>query len=161
MLRMESTAFLWRGVVAMALGIVAIAWPGITVSALIVLFAIYVFCDAIGHFQHAAASDRSTPVAGHVALALLDIAAGIVALAWPAITVFVLTIWLGIWAVATGVVELGAAFATPSRRGFRIGMVLVASRPEARRMWASAGQRSSIGSNPIQPSLSSQASAQG
>ena len=40
MLRSESTSFLLRGFVAVALGIVAIAWPGVTVSALIVLFAI-------------------------------------------------------------------------------------------------------------------------
>jgi len=125
MLRTESTGFLWRGLVAVALGIATIAWPGITVRTLVALFAIYVFCDAVGHFQHAAASDRTSPAAGHVALALLDIAAGVVALAWPAITVFVLTIWLGVWAVVTGVVEIGAAFATSHGRGFRIGMAIV------------------------------------
>ncbi|ADP78134.1 HdeD family acid-resistance protein [Pseudofrankia inefficax] len=125
MLRSESTSFLLRGAVAVALGIVAIAWPGVTVSALIVLFAIYVFCDAIGHFHRATASDRSGSAAGSIALGVLDIAAGVVALVWPAMTVFVLTIWLGVWAVVTGVVEVGAAFTMPARRGVRTGMVLV------------------------------------
>jgi uncharacterized membrane protein HdeD (DUF308 family) len=125
MLRTESTSFLWRGVLAVALGIVAIAWPKITVSALIVLFAIYVFLDAVGQFQRAAAADRSGPVASHVAIALLDIAAGVVALVWPAITVFVLTVWVAAWAIVTGLVEIGAAFATQRRLGVRAGMVLL------------------------------------
>ncbi|WP_045876870.1 DUF308 domain-containing protein [Pseudofrankia sp. DC12] len=125
MLRSESTSFLLRGFVAVALGIVAIAWPGVTVSALIVLFAIYVFCDAIGHFHRAFAHDRAGPAAGSIALGLLDVAAGVVALVWPAMTVFVLTVWLGVWAVVTGVVEVGAAFAAPVRRGVRTGMVVV------------------------------------
>jgi uncharacterized membrane protein HdeD (DUF308 family) len=125
MLRSESTSFLLRGALAVALGIVAIAWPGVTVSALVVIFAIYVFCDAIAQFHRAFTTDRTGSAAGGIALALLDILAGVVALAWPAITVFVLTIWLGVWAVVTGVIEIGAAFAAPARRGVRVGTMLV------------------------------------
>jgi uncharacterized membrane protein HdeD (DUF308 family) len=115
---------MWRGTLAIAIGIVAIVWPSVTVSVLVALFAIYVFCDAVGHFYRAYASERGGTTAGHVTIGLLDVAAGVVALVWPTITLFVLAIWLAAWAVVTGVIEIGAAFTVPARRGIRTSMGL-------------------------------------
>ncbi|MDT3443994.1 MULTISPECIES: HdeD family acid-resistance protein [unclassified Pseudofrankia] len=125
MVRSESTSLLVRGTVAVILGIFAIAWPSITIATLVALFAIYVFCDAIGQFYRAYASDRGGSVAGHVLLGLLDIAAGIVALAWPSITVFVLAIWVAAWAVVTGVIEIGSAVASERPGGLRLSLGLL------------------------------------
>lgn len=47
MLKSLSTYLIVRGVLALIVGIVAVAWPGVTVYALVVLFAVYAFMDAV------------------------------------------------------------------------------------------------------------------
>jgi uncharacterized membrane protein HdeD (DUF308 family) len=47
------------------------------------------------------------------------VAAGVVALAWPGITAYALTIWIGAWAVVTGLWEFGMAFASRDTAGER------------------------------------------
>lgn len=49
---------------------------------------------------------------GHLVLAALSLAAGVVAIAWPGITALALTLCIGIWAVVTGVGEVIVAFST-------------------------------------------------
>ncbi|MFD8816483.1 DUF308 domain-containing protein, partial [Streptomyces sp. NPDC059627] len=39
-------ALLWRGLLAVVIGIVSVTWPGITVGAFVVLFAVYAFMSA-------------------------------------------------------------------------------------------------------------------
>jgi hypothetical protein len=38
-----STSLIGRGILAVAVGIIAIAWPSVTVLALVILFAVYAF----------------------------------------------------------------------------------------------------------------------
>ena len=64
-------------------------------------------------------SNTPPPVTEHLLLALLDLAAGVIALAWPGITAYALTIWIGVWAVVTGVAEFGMAFAPDQTAGQR------------------------------------------
>jgi uncharacterized membrane protein HdeD (DUF308 family) len=45
--------------------------------------------------------------------------AGVVALAWPSITAFVVTIWVAAWALATGVIEIVLAFQRGEKAGER------------------------------------------
>jgi uncharacterized membrane protein HdeD (DUF308 family) len=119
MFRSLSTSLVLTGILAIAVGIVAIAWPGVTVLALVIIFAIWAFADSILQFTRASSSDGAGPVAGHILLALVDIAAGVVALAWPGITAYVLTIWIGIWAVVTGGGEFVLAFGSGETAGRR------------------------------------------
>ena len=46
MLKHWSSSVIVRGVLAFIVGIVAIAWPGVTILALVILFAVYAFMDA-------------------------------------------------------------------------------------------------------------------
>jgi hypothetical protein len=46
MLQSSSASLIGRGILAIIVGIVAVAWPGVTVLALILLFAVYAFIDA-------------------------------------------------------------------------------------------------------------------
>jgi len=110
MLRSLSNKLVLRGAAAVLIGLVAVAWPSITVGAFVFLFAVYTFADAIQQASIPLSSEKAGPVAGHLLLGLLDIAAGVVALAWPGITAAVLVIWVGAWAVVTGGVEIGMAF---------------------------------------------------
>jgi uncharacterized membrane protein HdeD (DUF308 family) len=45
-LKSESTSLILLGVLAVIVGIIAIAWPGVTILALVILFAVYAFMDA-------------------------------------------------------------------------------------------------------------------
>src|SRR3954466_4216982 len=78
-----SASLRWRGLLAIVIGIVAVVWPGITVGAFVVLFAVFAFIAAFSDAARAFASDRAGPVVGWLLLALLSLAAGVVALVWP------------------------------------------------------------------------------
>jgi len=69
------------GVLAVAVGVIAIAWPGVTILALVILFAVYAFMDAGLQGARAFSSRRAGPVMGHLLLVLIDLAAGVIA--WP------------------------------------------------------------------------------
>jgi uncharacterized membrane protein HdeD (DUF308 family) len=119
MFRSVSSSLLWRGLLAIAVGIVSVAWPGITVGALVILFALYAFLAAGTDVARAFSTDRAGPVAGYLLLGLLSLAAGVVALAWPEITAYALTIWVAAWALVTGIVEVGLAFGRGEPAGQR------------------------------------------
>jgi uncharacterized membrane protein HdeD (DUF308 family) len=107
------------GVLAVITGIVALAWPGVTVLALVVLFAVYAFLAAFMQGSRAFSSDGFGPVLGHLLLAVIDIAAGVFALAWPAPTVLVLVYVVGFWAIFGGITEFFTAFAAGETAGTR------------------------------------------
>jgi uncharacterized membrane protein HdeD (DUF308 family) len=119
MVKSMSTSLIWRGVLAVALGIVALAWPGITVLSLVILFAIYAFVAAAFEGVKAFSSDGAGPVVGHLLLGLVDIAAGVIALAWPGPTALVLVLLVGAWAVVAGVIEIYAGFRVDESAGTR------------------------------------------
>jgi uncharacterized membrane protein HdeD (DUF308 family) len=114
-----SRSLLWRGLLAIAVGVIAIVWPGVTIAAVVVIFAIAAFTDAVIQASRAFSSDTAGPVVGHLLLGVVDVAAGVVAIAWPGITAYALTIWIGIWAVVSGVGEIATAFASDDTAGDR------------------------------------------
>jgi uncharacterized membrane protein HdeD (DUF308 family) len=114
-----STSLILIGIVAVVVGIFAIAWPGATILALVILFAVYAFMAAGLQTMRAFSSRSAGPVLGHLLLALIDLAAGVFALAWPAPTAFVLVLVVAAWALAGGVAELFAGFQTGETAGTR------------------------------------------
>jgi len=114
-----STSLIVRGVLAVIVGVVAIAWPGVTVLALVILFAVYAFIDAGIQGARAFTSSTAGPVVGHLLLALIDVAAGVIALAWPGPTALVLVIVVAAWAFVGGFFELFAAFQAGETAGTR------------------------------------------
>src|SRR5258707_152654 len=97
MFKSLSTSLILRGVLAVIVGIVAIAWPGVTILALVILFAVYAFMDAGIEAARAFSGRTAGPVAGHLLLSLIDLAAGIIAIIWPGPTALVLVIVGGVW----------------------------------------------------------------
>src|SRR6266516_3929163 len=97
MFKSVSTSLILRGVLAIIVGIIALAWPGVTILALVILFAIYAFIAAGLEAMRAFGSATAGPVIGHLLLALVDLAAGVIALVWPGPTALVLIV--AIWAV--------------------------------------------------------------
>ena len=108
MLKSLSTSLIVRGLLAVAVGIVALAWPGVTVLALVILFAIYAFIAAGIEAVKAFSGERAGPVMGHLLLGLVDVGAGMIALAWPGPTALVLVLLVGVWATIGGLVEIFA-----------------------------------------------------
>jgi len=124
MIKSTSTTLILIGILAVIVGVIAIAWPGVTILALVILFAIYAFADAGLQTSRAFSSRAAGPVLGHLLLALVDLAAGVFALAWPAPTAFVLVIVVAAWALGGGVAEFFAAFQTGESAGMRATLLV-------------------------------------
>ena len=124
MLKSLSTSLIVRGILALAVGIMALAWPGVTVLALVILFAVYAFIAAGLQAARAFSSRTAGPVFGHLLLGLADLAAGVIALAWPGPTALVLVLIVGCWAVVGGLLQISAAFSSGEPAGTRALFVL-------------------------------------
>ena len=124
MFKSLSTSLIARGILAVIIGIIALAWPSVTVLALVILFAVYAFIAAGLQAARAFSSRTAGPVLGHLLLGLVDLAAGVIALAWPGPTALVLVLIVGIWAITAGLVEFSAAFASGEPAGTRVMFIL-------------------------------------
>jgi uncharacterized membrane protein HdeD (DUF308 family) len=100
-----------RGILGIVFGLICLLTPGVALGAFVILFAAYMFVD--GGFAIASAwkAARSGERWGLLIFeGLVDIAAGLLAVIWPAITMVAL-IWLvAIWAIVSGALMLYAAF---------------------------------------------------
>jgi len=124
MLKSLTTSLIVRGILALAVGIMALAWPGVTVLALVILFAVYAFIAAGLEATRAFGSAYAGPVAGHLLLGLADLAAGVIALTWPGPTALVLVLIVASWAAVAGVIEIVAAIRVGERAGTRALFIL-------------------------------------
>src|SRR6202035_1179664 len=124
MLRSTSTSMILLGVLGVIVGVIAIAWPGVTILALVILFAIYAFVAASLQTMRAFSSGGAGPVLGHLLLALVDLAAGVVAVIWPGPTALVLVLVVAIWAFVAGFAEIFAAFGAGETAGTRAMLIL-------------------------------------
>ena len=119
MFKSSSTSWILSGILAVVVGIIAIAWPNVTILALVILFAVYAFMDAGLQAARAFSSRSAGPVFGHLLLALISLAAGVVALVWPGPTAYVLVIVVAAWALVGGLVEIFAGFQSGETAGTR------------------------------------------
>jgi uncharacterized membrane protein HdeD (DUF308 family) len=122
-----------RGIAAIAFGFVLLIWPGIGLSAMVVVVGVSLLVN--GLLSAAAAFALPRGVAGNhgwLALtALISTGLGIAMLAAPDISAKALLYVIAGWAIAVGVIELGAAFVLPLKGGRRLllslsGIVLIA-----------------------------------
>ena len=124
MFKSFSTSLIARGILAVIIGIIALAWPGVTVLALVILFAVYAFIASGMEAARGFSSRSAGPVIGHLLLGLVDLAAGVIALAWPGPTALVLVLIVGVWAVTAGLIEIAAAFGAGQPAGTRAMYIL-------------------------------------
>jgi uncharacterized membrane protein HdeD (DUF308 family) len=100
----------FRGAIAIIYGLVALFWPEITLTALVLVFGAFVFISGV---LLAIAAFKDGLNHTHSWLLLLEGAIGIVigvlAFLWPGITALVLLYLIAAWAIVTGVLEIIAA----------------------------------------------------
>jgi uncharacterized membrane protein HdeD (DUF308 family) len=123
-IKSTATSLILRGVLAIAVGIIALAWPGVTSLALVILFAVYAFIGAGLRAMEAFSSDTAGPVFGNLLLGLLDLAAGVVAVVWPGVTALALVLIVAFWAFTGGFLEIFAAFRSGETAGTRALFIL-------------------------------------
>ena len=103
-------AFVLRGVVAILFGILAITRPGMTLEALVFVFAIWALLDGILALIHSVgAAQAGEPWWPLVLGGLLSVAAGLEALKWPGITALALLLIIAYWSILRGILEIAAA----------------------------------------------------
>ena len=99
-----------RGVAAVIFGVLAFAWPGITLVVLTLFFGAYVLTDGI--FALMAAYGRREdrrPVWPLVLVGLLGVAAGVTTFLWPEMTALLLLMFIAVWALFIGIFQIAAA----------------------------------------------------
>jgi uncharacterized membrane protein HdeD (DUF308 family) len=103
-------AFVVRGIFAILFGILAYAWPGITLATLIIFFGAYVLIDGIllviktiGKWGER--DDRWLLLLE----GLLGIGIGVITFVAPGITAVALIFFIAAWSLATGVLEIATA----------------------------------------------------
>jgi uncharacterized membrane protein HdeD (DUF308 family) len=100
-----------RGVLAVIFGLIALRSPGAAARAFVVVFAIYAFADGILDFVLTGQLVRAGQRWGwYLFEGIATIAVGVIALAYPAVTLVTLVLLVGIRAIAVGVFELVGAF---------------------------------------------------
>ena len=104
-------ATLVLGALLVVAGILAAAWPGATLWTLVLITGLSLVVHGIARIALAVVARAETPGWGWLATAgAVNVLVGVLAVAWPEATVFVLSLVLGIQVAVFGLVLLGAAF---------------------------------------------------
>ena len=102
---------LLRGIAAIAFGILAFGWPGLTLLALTLMWGFYAIADGVLALWAAIAS-KGGEMAPRWWLAVVGIAgilAGALTFVWPGMTALVLLMFIASWAIVIGVVQIWGA----------------------------------------------------
>jgi len=99
-----------RGLAAILFGLLAFAWPGITLFVLVLFFGAYMLVDGI--FAIVAAVRAAGGEARWWLLlveGILGVLAGLVAFFWPGLTALALLYFIAAWAIVTGILQIVGA----------------------------------------------------
>jgi uncharacterized membrane protein HdeD (DUF308 family) len=99
-----------RAVLALIFGLLTVAWPGITLLALVVLFGVWCLIDGLSLAISTVRGDDDSRRRWADGLgAVASVGLGVVTLVWPGLTALGLTILIGAWLVVGGLAETIAA----------------------------------------------------
>lgn len=99
-----------RGGIALLFGVLAILWPGLTLLALVVLFAAYALIggavSVVGAVKNRESDEEWWLI---LLLGLVSLGAGVIAVLHPELTALVLVLVMGATALVTGVLDIAVA----------------------------------------------------
>jgi uncharacterized membrane protein HdeD (DUF308 family) len=98
-----------RGVAAIILGILAFAWPGVTLLTLILFWGAYALIDGVLAIVAAVKGGNPMPRWWLVIAGLAGIVAGGLTFLMPGLTALVLVTFIAVWAIILGVMEIYGA----------------------------------------------------
>lgn len=99
-----------RGVAAILLGLIALLWPAITLSILMLLLAAFAFVGGILLVISAIRDGLNHSHAWTLLIeGIIGIAVGILAFSWPGMTALFLLYLIAAWAIFTGIFEIVAS----------------------------------------------------
>src|ERR1700686_5119732 len=97
---------LLRGIAAIVFGVLAFAWPGITLLTLILFYGAFALVDGVLAIIAAITGGAPAPRWWLAIIGLLGIAAGLLTFLMPGLSALVLLFFIAGWAIATGVFQI-------------------------------------------------------
>ena len=97
---------LLRGIAGILFGILAFAWPGITLLSLVILYGFYALVDGLFAILAAIKGGNIESRWWLILIGILGVAAGLVTFFWTGITALVLIMFIGAWALIHGIFEI-------------------------------------------------------
>lgn len=95
-----------RGVLAIIFGIAAFAQPGAALGALAIIFGVYALLDGIMAIVHMFTGRTERKWWSLLLEGICGIAAGVLAFAWPGLTLWAFLNIVAAWAIVTGIFEI-------------------------------------------------------
>ena len=127
--RAQVTKMRWvlglHGLASVVFGVMILAWPGISVYALTIVFGAYTLATGIVEFGTAFTTRGKEERAWLILRGLLGITVGVLVFAWPGISALALLYVIGAYAVAFGVLCIGASFRLPLDGRDTASMILI------------------------------------
>jgi uncharacterized membrane protein HdeD (DUF308 family) len=118
---------LLRGILAILFGLVALFTPGTALLALVFVFGAYAIIDGV---TAVATGIRHRNSESHwvwqIVQGVVSVIAGIIAFAWPGVTVLAILYVIAFWSIVSGVTEIIESFAMRKRSSASWGWMLAA-----------------------------------
>jgi uncharacterized membrane protein HdeD (DUF308 family) len=120
LLRSSRSIALIAGVLALIGGVLVLAWPGKTIETVAIVVGIFLAVGGMAQIIDALVTHKAGTYWGLLVVrGVLDLAVGLVAVFWPAITVWALVLLIGIELILAGVVSMIAGLTVPAESGLR------------------------------------------
>jgi uncharacterized membrane protein HdeD (DUF308 family) len=111
------TVLLTRGLIGIAFGVLAMAWPEETVTVLVVLWGCWALVDGIAMLLAIRVVPGTAPKVVALLAGLVALFIAFFAIARPGVAAATITWFIGVWLVVRGVLEIVEAFGTGASSG--------------------------------------------
>jgi uncharacterized membrane protein HdeD (DUF308 family) len=113
-----------NGVLSIALGVVILVWPGISLYALTILFGAYSLATGVVGLYYSLTAQANGERGWLILSSLAGVAVGVMVLVWTNISALALLYVIGAYAIALGIIAVGGAFWLPIDGGDTALMIL-------------------------------------
>ena len=113
-----------RGAAALIFGVVLLAFPEISLAALVLTFGAVAFVDGVAVLAAAITGRHESSRGWMVFHGIVSVATGIAVVVWPDISALALLYVIGSWAIAIGLLQIASAFGLMLDAGDRVLLVL-------------------------------------